>query len=74
VSRIRGSKQATIPEPYEDVASLRTVALATKELVEVLAGQRGAASDAAVTWGDLIKLQLINPGQVPPDIGSHRSQ
>jgi hypothetical protein len=62
--------QATIPEPYEDVKSLRSSAVATKELVETLAGQRGQAYDAAVTWGDLLDLGVIKPEQVPQDIGS----
>jgi hypothetical protein len=45
--------QATIPDPTEDVRSLRTTALATKELVETLAGQRGSRDDQAVRWGEL---------------------
>jgi hypothetical protein len=46
--------QATIPEPYEDVRSLRTSVLALKELVEVLVGQRGINRDnEAVTFGEL---------------------
>lgn len=63
-------KQASIPEPYEDVKSLRRTAEATKELLETLAGQRGQAYDAAVTWGDLLDLGVIKPEQVPRDIGS----
>ena len=35
----RRRTQATIPEPYEDVRSLRTSVAALKELVETLAGQ-----------------------------------
>jgi hypothetical protein len=66
--------QATIPEPYEDVKSLRTTALATKELVETLAGQRGQAYDVAITWGDMLDLGLVTTEQVPKDIGSHRIQ
>jgi hypothetical protein len=46
--------QATIPEPYEDVKSLYRAVLAMKELVEVLAGQRGTNRDGeAVTFGEL---------------------
>lgn len=63
--------QATIPEPYEDVKSLRTTAMATKEMVEMLAGQRGTALDAAVTWDDLLRLKLIKKEQIPKDVGSH---
>ena len=53
-----------IPEPYEDVASLRASVMALKELVEVLAGQRGGREDQAVTWGEL-------PGTTPGE-GTHR--
>jgi hypothetical protein len=62
--------QATIPDPHENLASLRAVAVATKELVETLAGQRGQAYTAAVTWADLVKLGLIKQDQIPRDIGS----
>lgn len=65
----RRRTQATIPEPYENVASLRATALATKELVEGLAGQRGGPVDIAVTWADLIDLGLIKQEQVPHEIG-----
>lgn len=63
--------QATIPEPYQTLESLRATAMGTKELVETLAGQRGQAYDAAVTWQDLLNLGLIKPEQIPRDIGSH---
>lgn len=57
--------QATIPEPYETVSSLRATAMATKELVEVLAGQRGDHEDWAVTHGEMPVIprgdQLWNP-------------
>ena len=62
--------QVTIPEPYENLASLRTSALATKELVELLAGQRGQAYTTAVTWGDLMRIGLIKEDQIPRDVGS----
>lgn len=68
----RRRPQATIPEPYEDVKSLRTTAMATKELAETLAGQRGLPLDAAVTWEDLVSLKLITASQVPTDIGTNR--
>ena len=67
-------EQVTIPEPYQDVRSLRTTAMATKELVEMLAGQRGDALSAAVTWQDLLDLQLIRLQDIPYDIGSHPFQ
>lgn len=64
------SQQATIPEPVEDVRSLRATAVATKELVETLAGQRGNPMDAAVTWRDLVDLGLVIPAEIPEGIGS----
>jgi hypothetical protein len=66
--------QVTIPEPYEDVKSLRATAMATKELVEVLAGQRGQAYDVAVTWQDLLDLGWIRMEEIPYDLGSHPFQ
>lgn len=45
--------QATIPEPYEDVASLYRSVQAMKELVETLAGQRGRPEDRAATLAEL---------------------
>lgn len=51
--QLQRKPQATIPEPYENLASLRAVALATKELVETLAGQRGGREGHAVTFGEL---------------------
>lgn len=71
MSKVR--PQVTIPVPYESVASLHATAMATKELVEALAGQRGSNDDVAVTWGDLLRLGVIKPEQVPPGIGSDRS-
>jgi hypothetical protein len=61
--------QATIPEPYTDLGSLRATAMATKQLVEALAGQRGTVDDIAITWGDLLRLGVIKPDQVPSWIG-----
>lgn len=63
--------QVTIPEPYAEVGSLRATAVATKELVETLAGQRGQAYSAAVTWQDLLDLQLIRKEDIPVDVGNH---
>ena len=66
--------QVSIPEPNENLPSLRSVAVATKELVETLAGQRGDPRDVAVTWGDLINLGLVTKQDIPRDIGSNRFQ
>lgn len=64
--------QMTIEEPYENISSLRQTALSSKELIEVLAGQRGSVLDAAVTWGDLVDLGIIKPEQLPSNVGSGR--
>ena len=50
---------ATIPEPYEDVKSLRASVMALKELVEELTGQRGINRDSeAVTFGEMNSAEL----------------
>jgi hypothetical protein len=54
-----------IPEPFENMHSLRNSVLANKEVVETLSGQRGHILDCAVTWGDLLDLGLIKKDQVP---------
>lgn len=69
MSKRRRVAQATIPQPAPDVHSLLATVLALKELVETLAGQRGAPSDAAATWGDLEFAGVVQPEQVPTDLG-----
>ena len=54
--------QVAIPQPYEDTAALYRTLLATKELVETLAGQRGDRDDQAVRWADM----LPEPQPAPP--------
>jgi len=66
--------QVTIPEPTEDIASIYRTIVPIKELVEMLAGQRGQAYDVAVTWQDLLDLQLVRKAEIPFDIGSHPIQ
>jgi hypothetical protein len=44
--------------------------MALKELVEQLSGQRGQPLNVAVTWQDLVRLRIVEPKQVPTDIGS----
>lgn len=63
-------QKRAIPEPYTDVNSLHAAVSALKEGYEAISGQRGTADDAAVTWGDLIRLGWIRPDQVPKDVGS----
>lgn len=76
----------TIPEPTEDIPSLRRTALATKEIVETLTGQRGQDEyvptnhgpmktgllDKAVTWRDLVDLGIVRPEKVPQSVGNRR--
>jgi len=54
-----------IPEPLPDLESLRLSIQAAKEIVEVLTRQRKPIESAAVTWQDLVDLELIAPDQVP---------
>jgi hypothetical protein len=69
VSSARRFNLPAIPDPTTDPHSLRNTAMATKELVETLAGFRGKATDVAVTWGDLVRLGLIAVDRIPKDIG-----
>lgn len=52
-----------IPEPTVDPKSLRNSGLATKEAVEIIAGQRGPSP--FVTWEDLVRLNIISQMDVP---------
>lgn len=61
-------RMIAIPVPTEDPRSLCTTALATKELVESIAGQR-SVNDAAVTWDDLVRLGLIERERIPRQLG-----
>lgn len=55
-----------IPEPAADVVALHKSVTALKETVEISTGTRGNRALSAVTWQDLVDLQLILPSQVPP--------
>lgn len=61
----------TIPQPGNDLASLRATVVAMKELVEVLSGQRGPANDVAFTWEDAVELGLVQKDQVPANVGKY---
>lgn len=52
-----------VPEPTAEVGSLRNTALATKEAVEVIAGQRGPSP--FVTWDELVRLGIVSQQDVP---------
>ncbi len=54
-----------IPDPTTDPNSLRESVLALKETVEILVRHRRPATAGAVTWQDLVDLQLITEDQVP---------
>lgn len=50
--------------PTADPKALLTTAMQTKNAVDELVGNKSILT-AAVTWADLLALNLINPGQVP---------
>lgn len=52
-----------IPEPNTSTEGMRNTLLATKEAVEVMAGQRGPSP--FVTWDDLVRLGLTTQQDVP---------
>lgn len=57
-----------IPEPSADVESLLNTTQALKMAAEVILGQRrGSRRDSAVTWADLVRLGIVEEGQVPRD-------
>jgi len=60
----------SIPDPTSDPVSLRSTALALKEITEILTQQRGDRTISAVTWQDLVDLGLILPSQVPVNVGN----
>lgn len=64
------AKYPPIPNPTSDANALAATGLALKETVEILTGTRGDRSTSAVTWQDLVDLQIITPAQVPPTLGS----
>jgi hypothetical protein len=54
-----------IPDPRADLESLRHTVARLKEIVELLTRQRLPSAAAAVTWTDLITLDLVAPDQMP---------
>jgi len=58
-------KYPAISEPTADGASLRESVLNLKEGVEMLTRQRGDPAVSAVTWADLLALNLITRDQIP---------
>jgi hypothetical protein len=64
----RPKQRPTIPEPFTTPDSLHACIVAIKEAVELLQGQRGTYEDAVVSWGDLVRLGLIKPDQIPKEV------
>jgi hypothetical protein len=59
------SKYPVIPDPTTDPNALRVTGMALKESTEILTGQRGDRTLAAVTWQDLLALGLIPASRLP---------
>lgn len=59
------AKYPSIQEPTTDNESLRLAILALKEAFEILSQQRGSRLNGAVTWQDLVDLELISASDVP---------
>jgi hypothetical protein len=56
-------KVPAIPDPTENLKSLRHTTLALKEATEIMSGQRGPTP--FVTWDDLVRLGLVSAMDVP---------
>ena len=58
-------KYPAITEPTTDGVSLRESILNLKEATEMLTRQRGDPAASAITWADLLALNLITRDQIP---------
>jgi hypothetical protein len=58
-----------VPAPIADVASLAACCAALKQCMESLLGQRGPATNRAVTFDDLVNYGLLSPSAVGADKG-----
>lgn len=57
-----------IPEPTTEPSTMLTTVQAIKQALEVILGQRrGSRRNSAVTWDDLVRLGIVEEGQVPRD-------
>lgn len=68
IERLSRRRFASIPDPQADLKSLYNTVLALKESLELLIGERAdpyIAVTKAVTWADLLKLGLVEEGQLP---------
>lgn len=59
-----------IPQPAENLQNLAACVAALKASVESLVGQRGDASNRAVTFNDLVSFGLLDPSAVASPGGS----
>jgi hypothetical protein len=59
------AKYPSIPDPIATPESLRQSVTQLKEAVEILTRQRKPITAGAVTWQDLLDLELITLEQVP---------
>jgi hypothetical protein len=59
-------KYPAIPHPTDHPKSLWESSMAQKQTLEILLGQKGSKTAAAVTWQDLVNLGLV----LPNDVGS----
>lgn len=57
-------KYPSIPAPSQDIRSIQATVIALKEAVELLTGQRQNVNPP-VTWDDLVRLGVIEQGDVP---------
>jgi hypothetical protein len=62
-------RMATVPMPVQELGSLYRSAVASKELLDTLAGQTPSVGDAAVTFNDLVRFGLIDRARVPKQLG-----
>jgi hypothetical protein len=60
-------KYPAVPDPSLDPDSLRLSLQALKQGFEILSQQRGKRLDGAITWQDLVDLELIDAADVPHD-------
>ena len=65
MSNLSRNIKPSFTQPRPDVDTLTKAATECKEALEVMTGQRGDIEAQAVTWGDLIRLGLAKPWQVP---------
>lgn len=59
------SKYPAIPEPTREPVEIQNSLLAVKENIELLTAQRPSMDHASVTWGDLVRLGIVQMEDVP---------